>query len=127
MGVCSGHFPSQGRVQTTNTSGLDGTVLQEGDEAYAPGEDVLSMGAQTLGSSHACYQYPSSRVRNPGTTTTSVDSHTGDKIKVPGDPGHHWGGMRTHMAHEKDTLSAMRSILDEWIANFRLAWQQSKE
>ena len=36
-------------------------------------------------------------------------------------------GGDTHMAHEKDTLSAMRSILDEWIANFRLAWQQSKE
>ena len=35
--------------------------------------------------------------------------------------------VRSHMAREKDTLSAMRSILDEWIANFRLAWQQSKE
>ena len=92
------------------------------------------MGAQALGSSHACYQHPPSRIRNAGTTTTSVDSYTGDKIKVPGDPGHHWGGhmarekgMRTHMAREKDTLSATRSILDEWIANFRLAWQQSKE
>jgi hypothetical protein len=34
--------------------------------------------------------------------------------------------MQTHMAHEKDTLSAMRIISDEWMANFRLAWQQSK-
>ena len=93
MGVCSGHFPSQRRVQTTNPSGLGGTVLQEGDETYAPGEDVLPMGAQTLRSSHACYQHPPSRIRNAGTTTTSVDSYTGDKIKVPGDPGHHWGGL----------------------------------
>ena len=33
MGVCSGHFPSQGRVQTTNTSGLDGTVLHQIDDS----------------------------------------------------------------------------------------------
>ena len=93
MGVCSSHFPSQRRVQTTNPSGLDGTVLQEGNEAYASGEDVLPMGAQALGSSHACYQHPPSRVRNAGTTTTNVDSHTGDKIKASGDPRHHWGGL----------------------------------
>lgn len=99
MGVCSGHFPSQRRVQTTNPSGLGGTVLQEGDETYAPGEDVLPMGAQTLRSSHACYQHPPSRIRNAGTTTTSVDSYTGDKIKVPGDPGHHWGGHMNANAH----------------------------
>ena len=63
MGVCSGHFPSQRRVQTTNPSGLDGAVLQERNETYASGEDVLPMGAQALGSSHACYQHPPSRVR----------------------------------------------------------------
>ena len=36
----------------------------------------------------------------------------------------HQAGSATLELH---TLSAMRSILDEWIANFRLAWQQSKE
>ena len=31
------------------------------------------------------------------------------------------------MAHGKDTLLAMRIISEEWMTNFELAWQQSKE
>jgi hypothetical protein len=34
---------------------------------------------------------------------------------------------QTHMAHEKDTLLAMRIISGEWMTNFGLVWQQSKE
>jgi hypothetical protein len=33
----------------------------------------------------------------------------------------------TPMAHGKDTLLAMRIISGEWMINFELAWQQSKE
>ena len=104
MGVCGSHFPSQRRIQTTNPSGLDGTVLQEGNEAYASREDVLPMGAQALGSSHACYQHPPSRIRNAGTTTTNVDSHTGDKSKASGDPRHHWGGPPILVIHSSEMI-----------------------
>jgi hypothetical protein len=37
------------------------------------------------------------------------------------------GGDLTPMAHGKDTLLAMRIISGEWMINFELAWQQSKE
>jgi hypothetical protein len=33
----------------------------------------------------------------------------------------------TPMTHGKDTLLAMRIISGEWMINFELAWQQSKE
>jgi hypothetical protein len=34
---------------------------------------------------------------------------------------------QTPMAHGKDTLLVMRIISGEWMTNFGLAWQQSKE
>jgi hypothetical protein len=50
--------------------------------SYASGEDVLPVGTQALGISHACHHHSPSRVRNAGTTTTNVDSHTGNKGKI---------------------------------------------
>jgi hypothetical protein len=51
----------------------------------------------------------------------------GIRARYPDIQGIIGGPWRMPMAHGKDTLLAMRIISGEWMTNFELAWQQSKE